>query len=65
LTEVDEFEDFFYGTSPLVPVVLNYLWHGAILLLVRWRCLARADRYLGRIPGRSRPMPGTAEDIAH
>jgi len=41
-----------FEAPPLVPIVLNHLWYGAILFLVRRRCLRRADRYLGRVEGR-------------
>jgi hypothetical protein len=30
-------------------VTLNFAWYGAILLLLRYLCLSRADRYLGRV----------------
>lgn len=34
---------------PLVPATINVCWQGAMLLVLRWHVLRRADWYLGRI----------------
>ncbi len=64
LTEIDGFDEFYHYT-PLLPIGVNYLWHGAILIFVRWLCLARADRYLGRIPEGKLRLSRPVEERAH
>ena len=38
-----------FADAPWVAVVLNFLWYGLLLVLVRWLCLRNVDRLLGRV----------------
>ena len=44
--EFNEFDEFLFG--PWAMLTLNFLLYGGITLVLRWLCLSRADRYLGR-----------------
>lgn len=49
IVPVNEFSEMHeFGHSPWVAVVLNFLGYGAMLVLIRFACLANADRFLGR-----------------
>ncbi|MFO8009135.1 MAG: ABC transporter permease subunit [Candidatus Brocadiia bacterium] len=44
-----------WEASPWMPILVNYAYYAAIMLALRWLCLSRAERYLGRLPERKAP----------
>ncbi|MEX2213167.1 MAG: ABC transporter permease subunit [Phycisphaeraceae bacterium] len=48
-TEFNDLDD--RGTNPWASVIVNSLWYGGILVVMRVACYYNADRWLGRVKG--------------
>ncbi len=64
LAEASVWKLAMWASSFWVPLLVNYAYYAAIMLGLRWLCLARAEHYLGRTSGaagpRVRPEPHRA-----